>query len=382
MNKQNLGQYFTTNVILKNKLYSFILNEPKTILEPSIGQGDLIEIVLNNNKEVKFDMYEIDNTIQLLKDVAHLKQHVKYSNFLKESISKKYTSIIGNPPYVKTKNGNLYIQFIQKCYDLLEYNGELIFIVPSDFLKSTTASSLLDKMMTTGTFTHIFHPNKENMFENASIDIIIFRYCLNEKLDKLVEYNGTLIGVNNVSGTITFGESSKFTFGDIFDIYVGQVSGKESAFKNNILGNVAFVSDENKLENYILINKFPCENELVNEHLLKNKTELLARKIRQFNENNWFEWGALRNIKIVEEFKEKNCIYIKTLTRNDKVSFVSKVNYFSGNLLLLIPKRSVDLNKISNYMNSSSFKQNYTFSGRFKIAHRQLTNTYLPDNLL
>ena len=176
MNKQNLGQYFTTNDILKNKLYSFILNEPKTILEPSIGQGNLIECVLNNNnnKDVKFDMYEIDNTIQLLKSISHLKKYIKYSNFLEESISKKYTSIIGNPPYVKTKNGNLYIQFIQKCYDLLEYNGELIFIVPSDFLKSTTASSLLDKMMKNGTFTHIFHPNKENVFENASIDIIIF----------------------------------------------------------------------------------------------------------------------------------------------------------------------------------------------------------------
>lgn len=48
MNPQ-LGQYFTTNTILKNQLYEFILNKPSTILEPSIGRGDLIEYVMNKS---------------------------------------------------------------------------------------------------------------------------------------------------------------------------------------------------------------------------------------------------------------------------------------------------------------------------------------------
>ena len=44
--KENrLGQYFTTNNVLKEKLYSFILNKPNNILEPSIGQGDLISFI-------------------------------------------------------------------------------------------------------------------------------------------------------------------------------------------------------------------------------------------------------------------------------------------------------------------------------------------------
>ena len=40
--RQNLGQYFTTNKELKSKVYEFIKNEPLIILEPSIGQGDLV----------------------------------------------------------------------------------------------------------------------------------------------------------------------------------------------------------------------------------------------------------------------------------------------------------------------------------------------------
>ena len=46
---QNLGQYFTKNTELKEKVLEFIINNPNTILEPSVGQGDLVQIVYNNN---------------------------------------------------------------------------------------------------------------------------------------------------------------------------------------------------------------------------------------------------------------------------------------------------------------------------------------------
>ena len=35
--KHDLGQYFTTNTELKEKIFEFILNDPSNILEPSIG---------------------------------------------------------------------------------------------------------------------------------------------------------------------------------------------------------------------------------------------------------------------------------------------------------------------------------------------------------
>ena len=45
--KKNLGQYFTSNIELKKKVFEFILNVPLTILEPSIGRGRRFN--LNNN---------------------------------------------------------------------------------------------------------------------------------------------------------------------------------------------------------------------------------------------------------------------------------------------------------------------------------------------
>jgi len=378
-----LGQYFTTHNELKEKVFEFILNNPSNILEPSIGQGDLITFITDHNPSIIFDMYEIDSTIKLLDKIE--KDKVIYVDFMKQQITKTYKTIVGNPPYIRTKKGNLYIDFIEKCYNLLDNNGELIFIVPSDFFKLTSASKLLNVMMINGTFTHIFHPHNEKMFENASIDIIIFRYCKNNLIEKKVLYNDKLLYIINSNGLITFEEkenNNNVMFQDYFDIYVGLVSGKEEVYKNEKLGNIKILNGEDKVEKYIYIEQFPCEDEEINKYLLQHIKVLTQRKIRKFNEKNWFEFGATRNIKNVTNNIGKDCIYIYNLTRKINVSFLGKVNYFGGGLIMLQPKKMCNLNNILAYINSNTFKNNFMFSGRFKIGHRQISNSYIPNEYL
>jgi adenine-specific DNA-methyltransferase len=189
----------------------------------------------------------------------------------------------------------------------------------------------------------------------------------------------------------------------VFDICVGMVSGKEEIFKNDI-GNIKLITGNNKIEKYIYIEKFPSEYNDINEYLIKNKEVLLSRKIKKFNDNNWFEWGAPRNIKYITNNLNKNCIYLYNLTRKSEVAFINKVNYFGGNLIMLVPKnlktshrleenpkgflKTPDesllvsdkfLKKILEYLNSSVFKNNFTFSKRFKIGHRQISNSIIPS---
>jgi adenine-specific DNA-methyltransferase len=389
--KQSLGQYFTTNIELKEIVYKFILNNPTYILEPSIGQGDLVTFITNKLINVTFDMYEIDTKIKLLENIN--KNNIIYGDFLKEKITKTYKTIIGNPPYVKTKKRNLYIDFIEKCYNLLDDNGELIFIIPSDFFKLTSASQLLNTMMINGTFTHIYHPHNEKLFDGANIDIIIFRYNKNNTLIKKVLYNDELKYIINSDGLITFNNinnNNNVMFKDYFDIYVGIVNGNEKIYKNANLGNIEVLNGENKVSKYIYIDKFPCDNDQVNEYLLEHKKKLLERGIKKFNENNWFEWGAPRNIKTINKNIGKDCIYIYNLTRVKNISFVDKVRYFGGSLIMLLPKKECpaqkncassecNLNNIVKYLNSDAFKDNFIYSGRFKIGHRQISNFYIPN---
>lgn len=382
--KHEIGQYFTTHIELKKKVFDFILNSPSNILEPSIGQGDLITFITERVPSITFDMYEIDTRIEMLDRIE--KNKIIYGDFMQQPIAKKYKTIVGNPPYVRTKKGNLYIDFTEKCYHLLDENGELIFIVPSDFLKLTSASNLLNEMMTNGTFTHIFHPHNENMFENASIDVIVFRYCKSKTIEKKVLYNDKLRYITNGNGLITFGdeetEEQQVRFQDYFDVYVGLVTGKEDVYKNSELGNMNVLNGENKVEKYIYIETYPCENEKINRHLLNHRTDLIERGIRKFNEKNWFEWGAPRNISTIRANLEKECIYIYNLTRNPHVAFIGKVQYFGGGLLLLIPKKKCNLTKIVSYINGGRFKENFMFSGRFKIGHRQICNSCIPSEYL
>jgi len=392
-NTIKLGQYFTTNNELKEKVFSFILNKPKTILEPSIGQGDLVIHVTDKIKNIKFDMYEIDKDIKILDAMVKKEDNIGkviYGDFMIQDISKKYATIIGNPPYIRTKKGNLYIDFTNKCYNLLDTNGEIIFIVPSDFLKLTSASKLLNEMMSNGTFTHIYHPHNENLFENAAIDVIVFRYCKNNSLEKKVLYNDNIMYITNSSGLITFNEEqneNNIMFKDKFDIYVGIVSGKEEVYKNAEIGNIEVLNGKDKKEKYIYIEKYPCENEDINNYLLENKPVLLERAIKKFNDNNWFEWGAPRNITSIRANINKDCIYIYNLTRQNNVAFIGKVGYFGGSLIMLKPKDGCNMNetkliKIIEYLNSNTFKKNFIFSGRFKLGHRQISNSYIPNELL
>jgi adenine-specific DNA-methyltransferase len=370
------GQYFTKNLNLKQKLYSFILNKPNLILEPSVGRGDLVEYIISQNKDVQFDLYEIDKSISFLKSINV--DDIHFGDFLEYNIEKTYKTIIGNPPFVKTKKGNLYIDFIDKCFKLLEENGELIFIIPTDFLKLTSSTKLINTMLENGTFTHIYHPNNENLFENATIDIIIFRYCKNKKLPNKILFNDNEKYLINTNGIITFTDKVNenwVKFSEIFDIYVGIVSGKEKIFKNNKYGNVQVLNAKNKKEKYILINEFPTNNENLNKYLLENKETLINRKIRKFNNDNWFEWGALRNIKKMIENIGKDCIYVSNLTRKDEICFKSSVNLFGGGLIIMIPKKNINLSKVVKFINSNIFKDNYMYSGRFKIGHKQLCNS-------
>jgi len=81
-----LGQYFTKDDGLKNKVLELVMNNPEVILEPSVGQGDLIQIIYNNNNKIQFDMYEIDTKIKMLDDIP---KNVIYGDFIEVDIKKK-----------------------------------------------------------------------------------------------------------------------------------------------------------------------------------------------------------------------------------------------------------------------------------------------------
>jgi adenine-specific DNA-methyltransferase len=374
MFKKELGQYFTIDETLQTFVFDSVKYKNEILLEPSFGAGHLLKKFKELNNDYPIDCFEIDEKIKPVIDFNKF-QTVIYEDFTKQKISKKYKTVIGNPPYVKQKQKkNLYIEFIELCYNLLDDEGELIFIVPSDFLKLTSSSKLIQEMSEKGSFTDFLFPNNEKLFQEANVDVVVFRYEKGIQI-RNVKVNHEDKICNITKGIITFSNEEKkgILFSDIFDIYVGLVSGKDEVYKNE-LGNIEVLSDKDKKEKFIFLESFPSNNEEINTYLETQKQLLLSRKIRKFNEKNWFEWGAPRNIKKIEENLHKPCIYIRNMTRKKEVAFKDKVQYFGGSLLCLIPKQKIDLDKIVSFLNSSDFQKDYLYSQRFKIGHKQVCN--------
>ena len=239
------------------------------------------------------------------------------------------------------RTGNLYIQFIEQCYNYLDDSGgELIFIVPSDFIKLTSAASIIETMTANGSFTDFLFPHDEKLFENASIDVVVFRYEKGLKANK-ARVNGKEMFCNVNKGIITFSEeelTGGTVLNSLFNVYVGIVSGKDEVYRSK-LGNIDVLTDKDRSEKFIFTETFPTENQEINAHLLSNKDKLLERKIRKFSETNWFEWGAPRNISSIKAHWGKPCIYVRNMTRNKEVAFISTVQYFGGTTALSYSKK-------------------------------------------
>ena len=90
----------------------------------------------------------------------------------------------------------------------------------------------------------------------------------------------------------------------------------------------------------------------------------------------------MRNVSAILQNVGKDCIYISNLTRNTNIAFIDKVQYFGGSLIMLVPKKHCDLYRIVDYLNSAEFKNNFMFSGRFKIGHRAISKSFIPPEFL
>lgn len=379
--KKDIGQYFTISDDLQQFVFDKVKNKSSRLLEPSFGAGHLLKKFKEYDENYPMICYELDTSVSPVITFNPYQTPI-YGDFTLEKITTKFKTIIGNPPFVKQKTGNLYIKFIELCYNYLDNDGELIFIVPSDFIKLTSASSLINKMTENGSFTDFLFPHDEKLFEGASIDVVVFRY---EKglANKKASVNGKEVFCNVNKGIITFSDAevSGTPIDSIFNVYVGLVSGRDEIYRVPF-GNIDVLCDKDKLEKYIFTDTFPSQNTQIDAHLLEHKTELLDRKIKKFSESNWFEWGAPRNISSIQKYWGKSCIYIRNMTRNKEVAFIGKVQYFGGSLLCLVPKEDItdsEIQKIVKHLNSTPFQNDYMYAGRFKIGHKQISTAIVPN---
>jgi len=195
-NKNKFGQYFTPKVVADFMIDLAEISQNSKILEPSCGEGIFLELLQQKGFH-NILAYEID------KELATGFSFVRYESFVSAKIDEKFDLIIGNPPYIRWKNleeelkqelsnnplwnkyfnslcDYLYI-FILKSIELLNENGQLIFICPEYWLNTTHSVSLRNYMVQNGYFKEIYHFNETPIFDKVTVSTIIFKFVKNKQ---------------------------------------------------------------------------------------------------------------------------------------------------------------------------------------------------------
>lgn len=400
MNKniENLGQVFTQD---KNilEMINLIRNKKGVCLEPSCGNGAILKIL--DKKKTEYPMKEI-HAFEIDEDLKSY-DYVKYGDFFtliknNEYKNKCFDTIIGNPPYVKYKNinletkknldvldfderSNLYLFFIKKSVELLNKNGELIFLVPRDFLKATSAIRMNNWLFSQGTITDIIDYGDEVLFNGFNPNCIIFRFekgnfkrTIKIKKYKMGKTKTSKLKLSCINGQFIFSKEELVVDAkQLFTVKVGAVSGADKIFENK-KGNLEMVCSET-YKNGKLRKMF---YNIYSEELETYKSVLLSRKIKSFNENNWFTWGR-------GYFKtEKNRIYVNAKTRNKNPFFLNDCKAYDGSILALFPKKDLsktELEELKNLLNNLDWESlGFLCGNRYLFSQKSLANLKLPKS--
>lgn len=173
MNEKETGSFYTPPELIEY-MVEYIKNRivPKTILEPSAGDGRFVHALEFFDAEISLVEFNEIKATQLkekygVKCTVHCGDFIRYSLETKET----YDLIIGNPPYIAKKNvpedqclsteelisefklnksifQNLWVSFVISSLKLLSPKGAIFYVLPFEFLQVQYAEKLREFLET------------------------------------------------------------------------------------------------------------------------------------------------------------------------------------------------------------------------------------------
>lgn len=371
-----LGQVFTPPKVVDFML-KLCRNRGRT-LEPSAGDGAFF-------KELQARQADC---VGIEVDARVAPPGARVCDFFDYPQDELFDSIVGNPPYVRYQDvavdtkkklkselfdgrSNLFLFFIEKCIRHLKPGGELVFIVPREFIKLTAAKKLNAWLYAQGSITHFYETGDVRVFDEHTPNCAIFRFEKG-RMDRRMEDGRRCV---EADGQLMFlRDDHSVRFADVFAVKVGAVSGADQIY-THAKGNMEFVYSKTVETGATRRMLYGIKH----PHLDKHKAELLARRVKVFDESNWWQWGRAFPIS------EHPRIYVNGRTRKPEPFFLHDCNSFDGSILALFPKNQRisrrDLIECTMMLNKEVDWQQLGFvcDGRFIFTQRSLQNCLLPE---
>lgn len=368
LNVHALGQVFTPDAVVERMLA--LRRRRGRSLDPSAGDGAFCRRI-NGCEAIEIDP-------------AVAPPGACVMDFFALPPDEKYDTIIGNPPYVRQQDipaetlarldsvlfdgrSNLYLYFIEKAVRHLRRGGELIFIVPREFIKLTAARKLNAFLYAEGDITDFIETGDARIFGAHNPNCAIFRFERGRHERRLDDGRHFAL----VDGQLMFLRGDyRLPLSALFDVRVGAVSGADAIFEHP-QGNAEFVCSrtaaDGRTRRMIFGQPHP--------HLEAHKDKLLARRVRPFDESNWWHWGRLHHVSDAPR------IYVNAKTRRPRPFFRHACPNYDGAILALFPRvRDMDLDRAAAMLNDRVdwAELGFVCDGRHLFNQRALQHCLLP----
>ena len=386
-----LGQVFTPPPVVQAMLA--LRRNQGRVLEPSCGDGAFSQ--------------HLPGCIAIELDARHAPAGSRNIDFFAYPEQEKFATIIGNPPYVRYQDilpatrallrspcfdlrSNLYLFFIEKAIRHLAPGGELIFITPRDFLKTTSSVRLNRWLYTQGSITHAIDLGDARVFSGAVPNCLIWRfelacrerqmrYCEIGAGDKLTSALAAPPWETRhfieTAGQLMFSrEQHHLPLKAIASVKVGAVSGADEIYADERQGNRHFVCSRTRASGQTRRMIWIGKDDGPPPSLLPHKARLIARGIRPYDESNWWHWGR--------GYPENDLprVYVNGKTRQADPFFLHPCKHFDGAVLAIFPHAaSIDLPAFCAALNAVPWEQlGFVCDGRYLFTQRSLENAPLP----
>jgi len=203
MNAKETGSFYTPKELIEYMVsYAYARMQPRTILEPSAGDGRFVEPLKIFNAPtslVEFDSSKAEKLSSAFSNCCevHCADFIKFAN----QCNDQFDLIIGNPPYIAKKKvpedqclesekilehfnldkgvfQNLWVSFVLSSIKLLSPNGAIFFVLPFEFLQVQYAEKLRAFLETKFNTIEII-TYEERVFKEIEQDICLV-YLTNE----------------------------------------------------------------------------------------------------------------------------------------------------------------------------------------------------------
>ena len=385
------GQVFTPDAVVAAMLA--LRRNRGRVLEPACGDGAFLR--------------HLPGAVGIELDPTHCPPGARSMDFFAYPVRERFDTIIGNPPYVRFQDiapmtralldtrhfdgrSNLYLFFIEKCLHHLAPGGELIFITPRDFLKATSAARLNRLLFEQGSITDAIELGDARVFSDAVPNCLIWRFekgCTERRLryaqfgvgDRLAEAlanpSWQMRSLVECAGQLLFTSSDyPLRLSQIASVKVGAVSGADEIYADEEHGNRDFVCAAT-VRSGATRRMIWCEPDAPPPAALgPHRARLIARRIRPFDDSNWWQWGR------GYYQSERPRVYVNGKTRAARPFFTHPCVHYDGAVLAVFPRdERVSVVALAEALNSVDWAElGFVCDRRFLFSQRSLENAPLP----